>query len=132
MSRFYESSFDYRGHRLHCPEALYQAIKVDILGNKADLRKLCGYANVDKQRAWKAVRLAHRRDIDICQTLHNDTFRSALLTKDTLLVDDSHDSFWGGSCNTYGKLLMELRADVRVGRSIETPVWFRQRLPCLR
>ena len=90
---------------LHCPEAAHQAIKVDLLGCKADLYVNCVIMQnqnillygdqvyndgiVDKQRGWKAIRLAHGRDIATCHRLHNDTFQSALLIKDTLLVDDS-------------------------------------------
>ena len=127
LSNFYETPVKYK-YTFGSSEAAYQAQKS---ANPADVTKFTKYTagkskrmgrKVELRADWEEVKISVMRDIVFAKFFqHPELAKRLLETGDATLIEgnDWHDTFWGVDAatgegqNNLGKILMEVRAELR-------------------
>ena len=127
LSNFYETPVKYK-YLYGSVEAAYQAQKC---ANRADVSKFTKYTagkskrmgrKVELRADWEDVKVSVMRDVVFAKFFqHRELAERLLDTGDATLIEgnDWHDTFWGVDAatgegqNNLGKILMEVRAELR-------------------
>ena len=127
LSNFYEVAVRY-GYDYGSAEAAYQAQKATDSDDKSKFTEYTPAQakrmgrKVDMRSDWEEVKVAYMRDILFAKFVQNPELAKRLLaTSDSTLIEgnDWHDTFWGVDSKTgegqniLGKLLMELREELK-------------------
>ncbi|MFW9990899.1 MAG: NADAR family protein [Candidatus Odinarchaeota archaeon] len=136
LSNLYRCSVKYKGKTFNCSEAPYQYSKLkEEYQNAANwlvsapmpaLIAMAGHALPwwMIREDWKEVKLTIMKEVNMAKYTQNPSLKAKLLaTGNMILVEESSDSYWGNGnrrgktggkgCNMLGKVLMEVRQELR-------------------
>ena len=129
LSNFYQCEVEFAGLKYHSSEAAYQACKTLDESERFKLTRLWEARRAKNlgrkltlRSDWNDVKIGFMREVLRSKFYQNKDLAEELLdTKQEELVEGNNwkDTFWG-VCkeqgeNHLGKLLMELRSEIRVG-----------------
>jgi len=130
LSNFWPAEVEYDGVRYPTTEHAFQAAKTENLGQRRHVRKARGPGEakrlgrqVSLRPGWEAMKDGVMLDINRQKFRDPDLREKLLATGDAQLVEGNHwgDMYWGvvdgRGANRLGKILMQIRDEIRKERS---------------